>query len=63
MTAPTPPDVVLVPLSKHFGDKWVDGFGVLFKQDDHPRVLWFRSKDKARRVRDRIIRRRTRDVD
>lgn len=63
MSAHTTSPVVVVPLSKWFGDRWVAGFGVVFEQNGHPRTLWFRSKDRARRVRDRIARRRARDLD
>ena len=62
--AHTPSPVAVVPMGKRMPDgTWVDGYAVLLVQDGVLRRQWRPTKDRANRLRARIIRRRTRDLD
>lgn len=55
----------VVPMLKHMPDgTWVPGHAVLLPTPGRPtpRALWFHDKARACRVRDRIVRRRTRNT-
>lgn len=60
--ARTPPTPVVLQASRWIDRRWVTGFAVVFTQDGHPRIQWRPTRSQARRLADRIVRRRTRDA-